>query len=163
MKTKNLVLASLFIALSFIGANIKIMQTIAFDSMPAFLGTLILGPFYGAIIGALGHFLTALTSGFPLTVPVHIVIMIGMALTMISFGYTYKYFSIKSKPIGSISAAIVAVIVNGPVLTLLTAPLLIPVMGKVGLIAMLPILCGASALNAVIALVVYKYIPKRYK
>lgn len=163
MKTKNLVLASLFIALSFIGANIKIMQTIAFDSMPAFLGTLILGPFYGAIIGALGHFLTALTSGFPLTVPVHIVIMIGMALTMASFGYTYKYFSIKSKTIGSISAAIVAVIVNGPVLTLLTAPLLIPVMGKAALIAMLPILCGASALNIVIALVVYKYIPKRYK
>ena len=163
MKTKNLVLAGFLIALSFIGANIKIMQTIAFDSMPGFLGTLILGPFYGAVIGSLGHFLTALTSGFPLTVPVHLVIMVGMALTMVCFGYTYKYFSVKSKMIGNIAATIVAVIVNGPVLTLLTAPMLIPIMGKAGLIALLPVLCGATALNVIIALGVYKYLPKRYK
>jgi uncharacterized membrane protein len=29
--------------------------------MPGFLGALILGPFYGGLIGAIGHFLTALT------------------------------------------------------------------------------------------------------
>ncbi|WP_425059346.1 hypothetical protein SCACP_40300 [Sporomusa carbonis] len=33
MKTKNVVLSALFIALSAIGANIKIMGTIAFDSI----------------------------------------------------------------------------------------------------------------------------------
>ena len=163
MKTKKLVLAALLIALSFIGANIKIMQTIAFDSMPGFLGTLILGPFYGALIGLLGHFLTALTSGFPLTVPVHLVIMVGMALTMISFGAAYKYFSKKNKTTGNIMATIVAVIVNGPILTLLISPMLIPVMGKSGLIALLPILCCATALNVIIALIVYNYLPKRYK
>jgi uncharacterized membrane protein len=163
MKTKNLVLAALLIALSFIGSNIKIMQTIAFDSMPAFLGTLILGPFYGAVIGSLGHFLTALTSGFPYTIPVHLVIMVGMALTMVSFGYTHKYFSKKSKATGNIMATIVAVIINGPVLTLLISPMLIPLMGKAGLIALLPVLCSAAALNVIIALVVYNYLPKRYK
>lgn len=163
MKTKKLVLAALLISLSFIGANIKIMQTIAFDSMPGFLGALILGPFYGGIIGVLGHFLTALTSGFPLTVPVHLVIMLGMALTMISFSYTYKYFSKKSKAAGSIIATIVAVIINGPLLTFLVAPMLIPIMGKSGVLALLPILCSATALNVIIALVVYNYLPKRYK
>lgn len=163
MKTKKLVLAALLIALSFIGSNIKIMQTIAFDSMPGFLGALILGPFYGAIIGLLGHFLTALTSGFPLTVPVHLVIMIGMALTMVSFSYTYKYFSKKSKVSGNVAATIVAVIINGPLLTLLVSPMLIPVMGKAGVIALLPVLCSATAFNVIIALVVYTYLPKRYK
>lgn len=163
MKTKKLVLAALLISLSFIGANIKIMQTIAFDSMPGFLGTLILGPLYGAVIGLLGHFLTALTSGFPLTVPVHLVIMVGMALTMFLFGATYKYFSKKSKTTGNIMATIVAVIVNGPILTLLVSPMLIPVIGRSGLIALLPILCCTAALNVIIALIVYNYLPRRYK
>jgi len=34
MKVKKIVLIGLFIALSAIGANIKIFQTVAFDSMP---------------------------------------------------------------------------------------------------------------------------------
>ena len=90
MKTRKLVLASLFIALSFIGANINVFQSIAFDSMAGFLGALVLGPVYGAIIGGLGHILTAALRGFPYTIPVHLITMFSMGLTMLAFGTVYK-------------------------------------------------------------------------
>ena len=50
--TLNLVLLALFIALSAVGANIKVMGSIAFDSMPAFLAAMLLRPVAGAIVGA---------------------------------------------------------------------------------------------------------------
>ena len=80
MKTKKLVLVAFFITLSFIGANINIFQSIAFDSMAGFLGALILGPIYGGIIGGLGHILTATLRDFPYTIPVHLITMISMAI-----------------------------------------------------------------------------------
>lgn len=163
MKTKKLVLTSLFIALCFIGANIKIMGTIAFDSMPAFLAAIILGPVYGAIVGALGHFLTAFTSGFPLTLPVHLITMVMMALTMAVFAIVYKFFSRKNKIIGIILSIVVVVIINGPVSLLALSPLLLPIMGKAGIMALLPALSGVAALNVVIAMIVYKFLPRSLK
>ncbi|WP_369473051.1 hypothetical protein [Secundilactobacillus kimchicus] len=40
---KRLVLAAMFLALCVIGANLKMMGSIAFDSMPAFLGAILMG------------------------------------------------------------------------------------------------------------------------
>ena len=157
MKTKRLVITGLFIALSFIGANIKIMGTIAFDSMPAFLGTLMLGPIMGAIIGSVGHFLTALTSGFPLSVPVHMVIMVDMAATMLLFGMVYNKLKDKNKISAAIVSTIVAVIINGPV----SVFAIVPIVGK-GVLSVLPILSLAALANVVIAIIVYKFIPKKY-
>ncbi len=165
MKTKEIVLAALFIALSFIGANIKIMGSIAFDSMPGFLGALLLGPAYGAFIGMIGHFLTALLSGFPLSFPAHIIIMIDMAATMAIFSLVYRKaaedeeFSLN----GIILAAFLGVIMNGPVSLLILAPLLLPVIGLSGMMALLPVVSGVAALNIVIACLVYKLLPNRIK
>lgn len=161
MEIKAIVLTALFIAISFIGANIKVMGSIAFDSMPGFLGTLVLGPMYGALIGAIGHFLTALVSGFPLSFPVHVVIMINMAVTMAVFGVVYrkiakyKKFSLK----GIIVSGILAVTINGPISLFMLAPLLLPIMGLAGMIAYLPVLSGVAALNIVFASIVYKLLP----
>ena len=163
MKTKKLVLTALFIALSFVGANIKIMGSIAFDSMPGFLGAIILGPFYGALIGALGHFLTAVTSGFPYTVPVHLVTMVGMGVTMLAFGFIFKYFSSKNYLLGVVLSLIVAVIINGPLLLFVESPLLIPMMGRAGVIALIPVLSVVAALNIIMAQGIYKILPDRYK
>ncbi|WP_251860081.1 ECF transporter S component [Clostridium sp. Marseille-Q2269] len=155
MKTKRLVVIGLLIALSFIGANIKILESIAFDSMPAFLGTLILGPIIGAIIGAVAHFLSALTSGFPLSLPVHMIVMVDMAVTMILFGIVYNKFKNKNNILAAIAAVIVAVIINGPV----SVFAIIPIAGK-GVIVLLPILSLAALANVIIAIIIYRFIPE---
>ncbi|HEY5560763.1 MAG TPA: ECF transporter S component [Clostridiaceae bacterium] len=158
MKTKTLVLLALFIAISFIGANLKIAESIAFDSMAAFLGALILGPKYGAIIGAAGHLLSAITSGFPYSVPVHLIIMVEMALTMYVFGSLYKLFSKKNITLATILSSIVAVILNGPISVLI----LIPIMG-IGIAAMIPVLSFDAFLNVFIAFLIYNLLPKSIK
>lgn len=155
MKTKKLVLIAMFIALSFIGANIKVAGTIAFDSMPGFLGAIILGPCAGAIIGVVGHFLTALTTGFPLTLPVHIIIMIDMAITMVLFSLTYKALEKRNLIAANIVAAIVGVLFNGPIAVLMV----MCVVGK-GILSVLPILSLVSLINIVLALIIYKILPK---
>lgn len=163
MKIRNIVLTALFIALSFVGANIKIMGTVAFDSMPAFLGALILGPLYGGIIGAMGHFLTALTSGFPLSLPVHLITMAGMAVTMIVFGLVYKFMNKSNNLLAIILSTIAGVLINGPLTLLVLTPLLLPVMGKAGILGFLPILSLVAGINALVALIVYKLLPRSLK
>lgn len=163
MKTRKLVIASLLIALSLIGAYAKIYNTIAFDSLPGFLGTLVLGPVYGGIIGAIGHFLTAFTSGFPLTLPVHLVLMVTMALTMVAFGLVYNHFRVKNNKLANILSLIVGTFVNGPLSMLVLTPLLKPVMGIAGIIAYTPVLSLVAALNIILAQIVFRFLPKRYK
>lgn len=163
MKTKNLILCALFIAISFVGANIKIMGSIAFDSMAGFLGALVLGPAYGAAIGALGHFLTALTSGFPLTLPVHIIVMLDMALTMFAFAATYKVLRKRNLGLAVITASIVGVVINAPISLLMVYPLMIKVMPKEEIVGLAPVLTLAAALNVVIAFLIYKFLPRGLK
>lgn len=157
MKLRKLILTALFIALSFVGANFKIAGSIAFDSMPGFLGTLILGPWYGAVIGAAGHFLTAVTSGFYLTLPVHIILMIAMAITMYLFGLTYRILKSKNSA-AVIVSSIVAIVINGPVAIFM----IIPILGK-SILAMLPILSLVAFLNVAVAHICYKFLPNKYK
>ena len=49
-----------------------------------------LGPVAGAVLGALGHIATAASTGFPLSVPIHVAIAIIMAGTGASIGYITK-------------------------------------------------------------------------
>jgi uncharacterized membrane protein len=155
---KSGIVTALFIALSFIGANVKVLGSIAFDSMPAFLGTLLLGASYGAVIGAAGHFLTALLSGFPLTLLVHIITMGIMAVTMAAFGIIYRRFAADNRfsVHGALVAGIVAVLLNGPVGLFVLSPLLAPMIGQAGIIALMPIVSGVAALNVLLAVVIYR-------
>lgn len=164
INTRNLVLMALFIALSFVGAQLKVFSTVAFDSLPAFLATLLMGPIYGAIVAIIGHLLTALTSGFPMTLPVHLVIALGMGLTMVATWYTFTLVKkISNEYVGLIAAVIMAGIFNGPVLLLLCSPLLVPILTWPGLMGMMPLLGMVGALNAVIAAIVYKALPQSIK
>ncbi|PGL71818.1 ECF transporter S component [Bacillus sp. AFS055030] len=117
MNTKRIVLLSLFIALSAVLSNIKIVYSIAFDSLPAFLAAMLISPIAGGIVGALGHLLTALTSGFPFTVPVHLFIAIQMLVIVWLFGVLFKKMN-------QYIAIVVAIILNGPVATLLSGLLI---------------------------------------
>lgn len=161
MKTKKLVLVALLVALSFVGSNLKIFGTIAFDSLPAFLGALLLGPAYGAIIGFLGHIFSALLSGFPYGLVIHGVIAASMAITMFGFGFTYKKLQNRVAPaVNLVIAGVVGTILNGPVSLAISYPLLVPMMGQAGVFAMLPVLTITSAANIVFALVLFKALEK---
>jgi uncharacterized membrane protein len=76
LNTSFLVKIALLTALSVIGSYIKFpgpVGSIALDSLPGFLGAILLGGKGGALILVLGHFLSAINSGFPLG-PIHILI-----------------------------------------------------------------------------------------
>ena len=165
--TKKLVIVALFIALSLIGSNIKLFGTIAFDSLPGFLATLLLGSVYGAAIGFLGHIFTALTSGFPHSVPMHLVIAASMAITMFVFGYTYKVLTERLPTAGAlIITGIAGVLLNAPVSLTISMGVMAIMAGTeaaLGLIALLPALIIAATANVVLSIIVFKSLEKVWK
>lgn len=153
MSTKKTTICGLFIALSVVGANIKIFSSIAFDAFPGFLGGLILGPVYGGIIGMLGHMFTAITSGFPLSLPVHLIIAVFMFITVFCFSkaYTFIMKKTKNKLLALLIASAVGVMINAPIELIF----LVPILGKAACLALLvPLLIGAIA-NFVLCGIVY--------
>ncbi|RKD30592.1 ECF transporter S component [Thermohalobacter berrensis] len=157
-KVTKLTYCALLIALSAIGSMIKIQGSIAFDSMPGFFAALFLGPVYGAVVAGIGHFLTATLSGFWLTIPMHIIVALEMAL----FGYI---FGIVYKKINGIIASMIAIILNGPVAALIAVPtsliLGLPLRGWSLFYAVIIPLTVASAANVVLAFMLYKVLQKR--
>ena len=91
MNIRTMTAYALLIALCAIGGQIHFgVYSIGFDSSPAFVGALLLGPVAGAVLGALGHLATAASTGFPLGVPIHVAVAIIMAATGASIGYIRK-------------------------------------------------------------------------
>jgi len=161
-RTRNLVISGLFIAVSYIGSNIRVFgTTIAFDSLPGFLASLLLGPVYGAAIGFLGHLFTALISGFPLSAPLHGVIAFSMAITMLGYGLTFKSLSNKfSLKINLNLTGIVGVILNGPVSLGLSIAAMALMAGReaaFGLLVLFPALMLGAIANVLLS--IFLYIP----
>lgn len=159
-KTKKIVLMGMLIALSFVGAFIKIpgpLQSIALDSMPAYVGGLLIGGPEGAIIGFIGHMITSLNSGFPLTLPVHLIIAAIMAVTILVFSFVRNKTNI-------IFATIVGTIINGAGAPLVL--MLLPNFNFKFFIGITPVLMIASFVNIAMADVVTIAVEKsgyRYK
>jgi uncharacterized membrane protein len=145
MNIKKLCLIALMIALSAVGASIKIpavVDSVALDALPALLAAALFGVRAGAITGALGHLLSALIGGFPLG-PMHILIALEMAVLVWIFGILYK----KGK---KILAGIVFVMGNAFV-----APIpFIFLMNKGFYAAIVPSLLIGSVINTVLALII---------
>ena len=158
--TKTLVIMALLIALSFVGSYLRIFGTIAFDSLPGFLAALLLGPIHGAAIGFLGHIFTALNSGFPLSVPLHLVIAATMAITMFGYGLTYKILKTRySETAAFIISGIVGTILNAPFSLACSIGVLWIMAGRevaLGLLVMLPALLLASVANIVLSIILFK-------
>lgn len=168
MSTKNLALSALFIALSFLGANIKIPGTsIALDSLPAFLAALLLGPVYGAFIGFFGHLFTAMTSGFYLSIPIHAGVAVSMALTMICFGLSYRKMKNRvPEPVNIAATGIIGVLLNGPIslsLSIGITALMAGTAAALGMLALLPLLVGAAAANIAISFCLFKLLEKPWR
>lgn len=156
--TVKLVYIATLIAISFIGSLIKIQGTIALDSMPGFFAALFLGPLPGALVGGIGHLLTSFTSGFPLTVPIHLIVALQMSIVMWIFGIVYKR-------INGIIASAIGILLNGIGATVILAPITawmgLPLSGKAFVYAMAGPLTLASAVNIILASIVYKMINSR--
>lgn len=155
-KIKNLTLMAMFIALSAVGANIRVPSptgTVAFDSAPGFLAALLLGPAHGAAAAALGHLFTSLFAGFPLTIPLHLVIAVEMAIFAAVFS-ALKRFNL---PLAVITTSLL----NGIIAPASFIPL--PQFGLAFFTAMLIPLIVASALNVACAAAIYKIITTAQK
>lgn len=154
-QTKNQVLVqmSLLIALSYLGSLIKIQGSIALDALPAYYGALMLGPLPGAVIGVMGHLLTALTSGFPMTLPLHLFIACSMGLTVWLFGYLAQKFN-------QGMAVLSGMICNGPLSTLgaayVSSLMGLGFSGKIMFYTLIIPLTLTSAVNIFGALLIYR-------
>ncbi|MGN4127915.1 ECF transporter S component [Lysinibacillus sphaericus] len=91
-KLMGLSLTAMVAAICAVGAVIKIpsfVSTAALDAAPAFLSVVFLSPALAGVAGLVGHFITALTSGFPLG-PLHIIIAVEMFIVVWVFGVMHK-------------------------------------------------------------------------
>lgn len=144
MSIKKISLLALMIALSAVGASIKIpaiVDSVALDALPALLAAALLGVRAGGITGALGHLLSALIGGFPLG-PMHLLIAVEMALLVWIFGVLYN----RNK---KIVAGLVFVAGNAFV-----APIPFIFLMNIGFYtAIVPSLVIGSAINTILALI----------
>lgn len=142
--SRKITLISLLLALTVVGAAIKvpaIIGSVAFDSFPALLAAALLGGPAGVVVAGMGHLLSALMGGFPLGA-LHGLVAVEMALLAFIFSLFYRSGR-------SWIATILFVLGNTFVAPL---PFLF-LMGEAFYLALLPSLFVGSALNMAIALV----------
>ena len=147
---KRLSIMAIFIALSAVGALIKIpspVGTIGMDSAPGFFCALAFGGVTGAVVIAFGHLLTAAVIGFPMTIPIYLYIAFQMALWALAYRWV-------NKKLGLIPAVIVGIILNGVV----SAFAMLPIMGMGGVLGLMPFLVIGAAINVIISAVAYRAI-----
>lgn len=148
---KRLARMAIFIALSAVGAFIKIPSptgTVAMDSCPGYFSVLAWGYLEGAIVISLGHLFTAATVGFPLGW-FHFVI----AVSMMAWAAMLKFFTEKIHVIAGIIAGTFG---NG----VLGAAIAIPFFGWGLFYALLPFLVVASFIDITIAAAAYITVKK---
>lgn len=149
-KTKKLTLMAIFIALSFVGALIKIpspLGDIGFDSTAGFTAVLYLGYVPGATVTMLGYLIITASAGFPLGI-----LTVGVALEMFFIALAYRYFYRMNKILG----IAVATILNG-----IIAPLIVLPVGGWGLyVGLLPSLTIASIVNLTTSAIIYVALQK---
>jgi uncharacterized membrane protein len=150
--SKRIARMAIFISMSAVGAMIKVPSptgTVALDAAFAYFSAIAFGWKEGAIVAALGHMLTALSTGFPLSLPMHLFIAVQMSVYV-------SVFEVISKKIHLWVGAIAAVILNGPVSSILVFPI-----GGIGLsLALLVPLTVGSIINVFIAVTAYLIINK---
>lgn len=147
---KQLALMAIFIALSAVGALIKIpspVGTIGLDSAPGFFCALAFGYLEGITVISIGHLLTAAVVGFPLSIPVHILIAIQMALWALTFRWV-------NRKLGIIPAIVIAILLNG----VISSFTMLPIGGIGAVLGVMPFLAVGSAINIIIAALSFKAI-----
>lgn len=148
LNTRHLSLITIFIALSVVGAMIKIpaiIGSVALDIFPSLVAVVLIGNIPGMIVASIGHLISALLGGIPLG-PLHILVAFEMALIVLIFNIFYR----KNK---KIFAVVIFVILNG-----IIAPLpFIMLFSLPFYIALVPSLIVGSILNVILGII---FIPK---
>ncbi len=147
VNTARLTRIGVLVALSAVGAGIKIpsiLGTPALDSAPGYFAALAFGLSDGALVIGLGHLITALTAGFPLTLPLHLVVALGMAGCAAAVAWTARAMS-------RWLAVAVGVALNGVALPALF--ILLPAFGWPFFSAMVLPLSIASLINVALAVI----------
>ena len=147
---RRIAIIAIFVALSAVGALIKIpspIGSIGLDSVPGYFCALAFGFPEGAIVIAIGHLLSAAVTGFPLTIPFHLAIAVSMAAVACVFRLIGKK--------GTVVAVVIAVVVASLLNSFGLALWLLPLGGWGLYVANIVPLLVASAVNAIIAAIAY--------
>lgn len=157
-ETRRIAYIGVLVALSYIGSLIKIYDSIALDAIPGYFAALFMDPLSGALVASMGHILTGLNSGFPRTLPIHIIIALGMGLSAYSFGYlTKKINLIIGIIIGTLISSIGMLAIAGPLSKMLGLPL-----SGMAMFTVLAVpLTLASLVNIILGYMLYKVMRKR--
>ncbi|MGL4391956.1 MAG: ECF transporter S component [Fusobacteriaceae bacterium] len=145
MKAKTITYTATFLALSVVGSMIKpfsmtvIFSTVALDSFAALVAGYAFGIFYGGFVAAFGHLFSAYLSGFPLTLPFHLLISFEMFVSV----FIYSLLRKKSKYF----ACVIFIIFNG-IISVVPFIWLLSFKFAIGIVV--PLLL-ASVLNVLIA------------
>ncbi|MBM4763266.1 ECF transporter S component [Bacillus sp. B15-48] len=141
---KKITTTAVLVALTAIGAAIKvpaIIGSVAFDAFPALLAAGLLGGAAAAVVGGMGHLLSAIIGGMPLGA-MHGLIAIEMAVLAFIFYLFYKN--------GKIWVAAILFILGNT----FAAPLpFLFLLGEAFYLALVPSLFVGSVLNTIVALI----------
>ena len=152
LPVKKIAFIAIFIALSAIGAMIKIpspVGSIAFDSAPGYFCALAFGYLEGIVVIAAGHILTSGTAGFPLGLPLHLCIALQMVLWATAIRWITVHF-------GLMAGSVITVLLNGVV-----SSFTMFFIGGIGAVwGIMPFLLGGSLANILLAAIAYKAVSK---
>lgn len=160
MVVRRLVMAGVLMSLCVVGAQIKVLGSIAFDSFPAFLGGLLLGPNIGAALGIFGHLLSAAIVGFPLSGAVHGITAVMMGISVWIYSKTIAYVCHRGRRrwlayvLGSVLAYVM--------INIVALVILYPWLKGFVFIIFWP-LTLANIANLLLAALVYEALPSGYK
>lgn len=145
MNYRKLTWMAALIALTVVGGSIKIpsaIGSIAFDSMPALVAAALFGGVQGAVVGGVGHLVSAYLGGLPLG-PFHLLIALEMAALCWTFGVLYE----KGRTRGAVLLFVMG--------NTLIAPLpFIYFISKAFYFSVIPSLLVASILNTILAVLI---------
>lgn len=146
---RRLAIMAALIALSAVGSFIKIpgpLGSIALDAAPGFFAALGFGAWPGFLVIAIGHLLSASLTGFPLSLPVHIAIAIGMGGCALLF----RWLGRRSR-----AMLVVALVVTALANSLGLGLILLPIGGWGMYLGAIPSLLLGAVVNLAIAALAY--------
>ncbi len=149
VSARQLAIMAIFIALSAVGSLIKIpspLGSIGLDSAPGFFSAVAFGGVTGFVVIAIGHLLSSAIVGFPLTLPIHLVIALAMGLCALVFRWLGRK---------SLVWLVVAVVVTSLLNSVVLGLIVVPIGGWAMYAASVPSLLVAAVVNLVIAAVAY--------